>query len=88
MIGGLTKYISTLFENLGTKPRVLIGSGCLSGSPGGLTDLDSQVQQTKPDETDRSRLFRNRVNGLLSCPVWSLNVGEDLRVRSKRSING
>ncbi len=81
MIGSLSKFFSTIFEGVGIKQKVLLAS-TFAFSPNSQPP-EQPSQQPPLQVTDRAVLFKKRLEAMMLSPIWSLNLGEDLKVKSR-----
>jgi hypothetical protein len=81
MIGSLSKFFYSIFEGVGLKQKALLASTFTLNSSNQPPEQPSQ--QHSLQQTDRAVLFRQRLQAMLLSPVWSLNLGEDLKAKSR-----
>lgn len=80
MIGSLSKFFSTIFEGVGIKQKALLAS-TFAFSPSSQP-AEQPSQQAPLQVTDRAVLFRKKLQAMMLSPIWSLNLGEDLKAKS------
>lgn len=84
MISGIQKFFKLFGPTVSSTKIVALVAPFLSG----VSNPTSQdnVQQTGQDSGLNAELFKRRAKAMLMAPLWQLSLGDDMRAKSKTSL--